>query len=224
MPPSVLLLTRINLVQYLVHFDSSGTSIEALTRSIQSAGSHVSSYIPDNTLLVVAPSQRQAQLQTILGVVWVGEFLPEYRVAPEVHQLASWLSSQPSALLVQQHFVNQTAAMPNARLMHAFVYHNSDDSPYVLLDISFPHHLPHVLGQLESALQTCSRGNLTEEACMAEAVLGELGRFYPSLAAAADWQAALERLCDSQCSSAAAGAERLVVTVPTQHLQVCSHS
>ena len=207
-------------LQYLVHFDASSTSLEVLTQQIQTVGGHVSSYIPEDTLLVVAQASLLSQLQAQSGVAWVGNYLPKYKIAPESQLLNGVLKSDSAAPLSQQQSANLSAAMSNARQMDNFIRQAPDGTSYVPLDVSFPHHLPDMLGQLQIALELCSTSNTTTQDCSHQAALQQLGSFYPSHAATVDWQVALDRICDSQCSSAASGAERLVVNVPVKHLQV----
>ena len=211
-------LPTVMSLQYLVHFDASSTSLEVLTEKIQTAGGHVSSYIPEDTLLVVAQASLLSQLQAQSGVAWIGDYLPKYKIAPEAQLLNGFLKSDYAALLLQQS-VNHSAAISNAQ-MHNFIRQAPDGTSYIPLDVSFPHHLPDMLGQLQVALELCNTSNTTTQDCSHQAALQQLGSFYPSHAATVDWQVALDRICDSQCSSAASGAERLMVNAPVQHLQV----
>ena len=206
-------------LQYLVHFDASSTSLEVLTQQIQTVGGHVSSYIPEDTLLVVAQASLLSQLQAQSGVAWVGDYLPKYKIAPEAQLLNGFLKSDSAALLSQQRSANHSAAMSNAQ-MHNFIRQAPDGTSYIPLDVSFPHHLPDMLGQLQDALELCNTSNTNTPDCSHQAVAQQLGSFWPSHAATADWQVALDRMCDSQCSFAASGAERLVVNTPVKHLQV----
>lgn len=208
-------------LQYLVHFDTAMTSAEELTQQIQTAGGSVSSYIPEDTLVVVALSSQLSHLQQLAGVAWVGDYLPDYKIAPEAQRLSSFVTPESAAaLLAQQHSADPTSAMSQTHPMSIFVHQAADGSAYARLDVAFPHHLPDMLGQLQTALELCDSSNSTRQRCHAQAVQQQLGSFHPAHAGATDWEAALNRLCDSRCSIAASGAERLVINVPVQHLQV----
>ena len=207
-------------MQYLVHFEGSSTSAEGLTKQIGTTGGQVSSYIPDDTLLVVAQPNLLPALQQLPGVSWIGDYLPEYRVAPEAQQLSSFLASHSAALLTHQRSANESAAASHASQMHNFIRQAPDGSSFVPLDVTFPQHLPDMLGHLLHALEVCDERNATKQSCSTGAVVRQLDSFHPSRAAAVDWEVSLDKLCHSQCSFAASGAERLVVNVPIQHLQV----
>lgn len=198
------------------------TSAEELTQQTQSAGGYVSSYIPDDTLLVVMQASLLSHLQQITGVAWIGDYLPEYKIAPEAQLLSQSLASQSAALLAQQQSVHPPSATPKNHRTHIFLQQTHEGTFFVRIDVSFPHHLPNMLGQLQAALALCDSSNLTREGCHADAVQQQLGSFHPSVAGIVDWQAALSQLCDSQCSFAASGAERITISVPVQHLQVQS--
>ena len=57
-------------LQYLLHFDASAPedTTESLLDSIKHAGAVVSSYIPDQTLLVIAQPERVEALKKIEGL------------------------------------------------------------------------------------------------------------------------------------------------------------
>lgn len=214
------MLSHALLLQYLVHFDSSTISAEGLTKQLQSAGVQVSSYIPDDTFLIVVQPNMLSSLQQLPGVSWIGDYLPEYRIAPEAQQLSSFLAKHSAASLTHQQVADMSTANLEARQVHNFIHRGPHGSSYVPLDVSFPHHLPDVLGQLQHALELCNKRNATKQSCSTGTVVRQLDSFYPSHAAAADWEASLNKLCHSQCSFAASGAERLVVDVPIQYLKV----
>lgn len=57
-------------LQYLLHLNMSDVHVEldTVTQQIREAGAMVSSYIPDNTLLVVAQPEKLEALKQVAGV------------------------------------------------------------------------------------------------------------------------------------------------------------
>lgn len=64
-------------LQYLLHLDGSNVSgnLDTIHQQIHKAGAVVSSYIPDNTLLVVAQPEKLEALKSMAGVVlWLSSW------------------------------------------------------------------------------------------------------------------------------------------------------
>lgn len=66
-------------VQYLLHFNASDESgnLDTVHQQISKAGAHVSSYIPDNTLLVVAQPEKLEALKRLAGVLLCLSYSPD---------------------------------------------------------------------------------------------------------------------------------------------------
>ncbi|KAL3130908.1 Signal peptide peptidase-like 2A [Trebouxia sp. C0009 RCD-2024] len=205
-------------VQYLLHFNASDESgnLDTVHQQISKAGAHVSSYIPDNTLLVVAQPEKLEALKRLAGVVWVGDYHAAYKASPEIQRLVGWAAVQPRLGLQQAG--SKQSTQPHsprpAKGVHAFVRQNEDGSNVLVLDVSFPQSLADGLDSSKSTIQPHLQQNVS--ASLTSFIIKRQPKFHPANAALADWQAPLDVVCHSQCRLAASGPGRISVTAPAE--------
>ena len=60
-------LLTLGCLQYLLHLNASDVDLDTVTQQIREAGAVVSSYIPDNTLLVTAQPDKLDALKQVAG-------------------------------------------------------------------------------------------------------------------------------------------------------------
>ena len=159
-------------------------------------------------------------------MLWIGDFRPGYKAAPEAQHLLGWVRGHgPQAM-------QQASSRPPAKdastplhshSMHKYMRQAADGSQVIIFDVSFPQHLPQQIQELQHGLQ---QHNAWANASTAFADMSfqasQKAGFYPSQAAVADWQAPLAAICNSLCSIAASGSGRVMVKAPVQFSQVVS--
>ena len=154
-------------------------------------------------------------------MVWVGDFRDGYKTAPEAQHLFSWAGAQGMQPVNRKQSIKQQSSSQHSHSMHMYLRTAADGSKIVLFDVSFPQHLPSHVAALQNTLQQHSSwGNATASLAGLPTKVSQQAAFYPSNAAAADWQAPLDDVCNSLCSIATSGPGRVVVTAPVYFSQV----
>ncbi|KAK9815878.1 hypothetical protein WJX72_011193 [[Myrmecia] bisecta] len=74
----------------------------AAVAALEENGAWVSHYIPDHTILAIGSDAAAAALRQVEGVVWVGEFAPEFKLAPEWQPLLARMEQDSLHSFLQQ--------------------------------------------------------------------------------------------------------------------------
>jgi len=85
--------------QWLVHFSPSFTQADIAAINDELQPYSLGAYFPENTYLLYAPEEIAKKAEELKLVLWVGAFLPEYKLSPRFYEIASQAAAGTTLLV-----------------------------------------------------------------------------------------------------------------------------
>lgn len=191
------------------------TTLKEIDEALRGHGGMVSSYLPEDSVLVVGRQKALQQITAFGNILGVGEFLPEHKVAPEWITVLEGLSAGGVGMagLTDWTFeARSNGTWPGRSHLLGAVQtdQGQDGSVRFLVEVSFPSAMFN--NKSRSPRQFEPRRMRGQEK----------GRDDPAGAAVRDWPHLLAEACGSshrRLSLSADGTHQLVAWVPAEHLR-----